>query len=199
MNYNPCDWYWKRQDGRVYSSKKQEFVDQDDADLQRFLDDGGWTTDFPVDDTPERNESEEELAKVLAEYGIELFKPTPEEELHRAKANKKAAIDANTSRIRDRDGLAYAGERFAMNEGAKLNWTGLLAASAMLPLPMSILTIDDKPFALADKNALMGFLMAVMAYDTARGSPVTSGRELRMMVEAAQTVEEVEAIVDDRE
>ncbi len=36
-------------------------------------------TDFPVDDTPERNESEKELAAVLSAHGIEMFKPTPAE------------------------------------------------------------------------------------------------------------------------
>lgn len=119
--------------------------------------------------------------------------------LNDAKIAKKTAIDVNTNRIRDRDGLLYAGARFAMTEGAKLNWTGLLAASDILPLPMTILTLDDNPFEIADQKALKGFLMAVMSYDTADGSPVTSGRQLRMRVEAAATIEELDAIVDDRE
>lgn len=119
--------------------------------------------------------------------------------LDEAKLAKKAAIDANTDRLRDRDGLAHAGERFAMSPGAMLKWTGLMAAKDMLQFPLVILTMDDQPFALADKNALMGFLMAVMAYETAEGSPLTSGRILRARVEAAQTIEEVDAIVDDRE
>ena len=128
-------------------------------------------------------------------YRLRQVPPTLDE----AKAIKKSEIDATTNFIRDRDGLSYASERFAMTEGAKLNWTGLLAANAILPLPMNILTIDDKPFQLADKNELMAFLMAVMNYDTAEGSPITSGRMLRMQVEAATTVAEVEAITDGRQ
>lgn len=121
------------------------------------------------------------------------------QELADAKAVRKAEIDANTIRIRDRDGLSYSGERFAMNEGAKLNWTGMAVMAASLTYPFTILTLDDRPFDLANQAELMRFLNAAMSYDTAPGSPVTSGRALRMRVEAATTMEEVEAIVDDRE
>ena len=129
---------------------------------------------------------------VLANRGI----PTS---LDAAKAAKNAAIDANTNRIRDRDGLAHAGERFAMGEGAMLKWTGLVAAREFLPLPLTILTLDDKPFALANTAALMAFAGAVLGYETAAGSPLTTGRALRQRVEAATTIAEVEAIIDGRE
>lgn len=119
-------------------------------------------------------------------------------ELDEVKAEKKRAIDAATSRIRDRDGLAYGGGRFAMHEGAMLKWTGMMAAQDLLPFPFTILTIDDKPFILQDRQALSGFLVAVMAYEAAPDSPLVAGRALRMRVEAARTVAEVEAVVDDR-
>lgn len=120
-------------------------------------------------------------------------------ELADAKTAKKAAIDANTNRIKLRDGLVYSGKHFSMTDAAKLNWTGMLAASSILPVPMTILTMDDTPHVLNTRQDLTDFLMAVMAYDTAPGSPLTSGRILRMRVEAAQTVDEVNAIIDDRE
>lgn len=116
-----------------------------------------------------------------------------------AKQFKKTAIDANTNRIRDRDGLAYADQRFAMNEGAMVKWAGLLAAKDILPFPMTILTIDDKPFVLADQAALMQFVAAVLGYETFPDSPLATGRTLRARVEAAQTVEEVDAIIDERD
>lgn len=119
--------------------------------------------------------------------------------LDEAKSAKKSAIDANTNRIRDRDGLAYAGERFAMSDTAQVKWTGLMAAKDILPYPLTILTIDDKPFVIADNVELLGFLVAVMGYETAPASPLSTGRVLRQAVEMARTVEEVEAVVDDRD
>lgn len=119
--------------------------------------------------------------------------------LDEAKALKKAAIDTNTNRIRDRDGLLHASQRFAMSEGAMVKWTGLLAAKDILPFPMTILTIDDKPFTLANQGELMQFVAAVLGYETSADSPLTTGRVLRARVEDAQTVDEVNAIEDTRE
>lgn len=116
-----------------------------------------------------------------------------------AKTAKKSAIDANTARIRDRDGLAYAGGRFDMRDSAMLKWTGMMAAKDMLAFPFTILTLDDKPFVLETPIELLQFLAAVMSYETAPDSPLSTGRALRMRVEAAETVEEVGVIVDDRE
>lgn len=138
----------------------------------------------------------------IEEYGLlpegwSITPPPPT--LEEAKAAKKSAIDANTNRIRDRDGLAYAGERFDMRDAAMLKWTGLLSAKDILPFPVTILTIDDKPVALADQTALLQFAAAVLSYETDPASPLSIGRELRQRVDAATTPEEVEAIVDDRE
>lgn len=133
------------------------------------------------------------------ESGAPVTDGTPSITLDEAKTAKKAAIDANTNRIRDRDGLTHAGERFAMNDGAMLKWTGLMSAKDILPYPMVILTIDDKPFVIADQAALMQFLVAVLGYETHPDSPLSTGRALRQRVEAAQTVDDVEAVADDRE
>lgn len=119
--------------------------------------------------------------------------------LETIKSLRKMEVDNNTNRIRDRDGLSHAGERFAMSDGAMLKWTGLIAAKDMLPFPMTILTIDDKPFVLADQTTLMQFAGAVLSYETSLTSPLTTGRSLRARIESAQTVEEVLSIVDDRE
>lgn len=119
--------------------------------------------------------------------------------LDEAKSEKKSAIDANTARIRDRDGLNYAGERFAMSDGAMLKWTGLMSAKDVLPYPMTILTIDDKSFPIASQDELMRFLAAVLLYETAPESPLATGRALRQRVEAARTVEEVAGVIDDRD
>lgn len=137
----------------------------------------------------------------LPEEWAELH-PAPEPEppsIDEAKAAKKDAIDANTNRIRDRDGMAYGGERFAMNDGAMLKWTGLMAARDMIPYPMTILTIDDKPFQFASQVELMTFMGAVLGYETAADSPLSTGRALRQRIEAATSIEELNSIVDARE
>lgn len=118
--------------------------------------------------------------------------------LREAKEARKAAIDANTDALKLRDGLAHDGKRFSMTDSAMIKWTGLMAAATVLQFPMHILTLDDEPYAIAGQAALMAFLMAVMNYETAPGSPLVSGRELRGRVDAAATVEEVRAIVDER-
>lgn len=178
--------YWKISDGRIWGFSESGWLEESEIPpgeiVQELFDSG-----VPA--------GAQYLKEVIRFYGGDM----DESPLDRAKRDKKSAIDANTNRIRDRDGLSYAGERFAMTEGAKLNWTGMAAMKDSLPVPFTVLTIDDKPFPLSDQAAIMKFLGAVMLYDTAPGSPVTSGRALRTLVEAAQTIEEVDAIVDDRQ
>lgn len=118
--------------------------------------------------------------------------------LREAKDAKKRIIDANTDALKLRDGLSHDGKRFSMTDAAMIKWTGLMAAAPVLQFPMHILTLDDEPYELASQAELMAFLMAVMNYETAEGSPLVSGRELRGRVEAAAIIEEVHAIVDDR-
>jgi hypothetical protein len=77
--FNPENWYWLRKDGRVYSSQDQGYVESGDEGYQEFLAKNFRPTGFPVDDTPERNESEAELARLLASYGIWAFPPAPAE------------------------------------------------------------------------------------------------------------------------
>lgn len=180
------NFYWRISDGRIWGFQESKWMDE--AEIPEL---------YKIQDLYDSGQSAglEYLKETIEFYGGDM----DESPLDRAKREKKSAIDANTNRIRDRDGLSYSGERFAMTEGAKLNWTGMAAMKDSLPVPFTVLTIDDKPFPLSDQAAIMKFLGAVMLYDTAPGSPVTSGRALRTLVEAAQTIEEVDAIVDDRQ
>ncbi len=79
-----------------------------------------------------------------------------------------------------------------------LKWTGLMAAKDLLQFPMAILTMDDQEFILAGQQELMAFLAAVLSYETDPQSPLSTGRALRSQVEAAQTLEQVAAVADDR-
>ena len=115
------------------------------------------------------------------------------------KAGMKSAIDANTNRIRDRNGMFFKHRQFAMTETAQIKWAGMAAMIDKLSFPITILTLKDKPFQLADREELEQFLVAAMSYEFDPDSPLATGRELRMRVDAAETVEELEAIVDERE
>lgn len=115
------------------------------------------------------------------------------------KMQKKMEADRNTDRIKLRDGLSFDGEHFSMTEGAMLKWTGLLAAKDILQTPYTILTIEDEPFVLRDKEHLLRFILAAMSYESDPTSALVTGRELRHRIKDAQTYEELETIVDNRQ
>lgn len=68
MNYNPQDWYWLADDGRVYSSKVQQIVDQEDEDFVAWQSRGMSPTPWPRDTNDEQ--TEEELQATLAPYQL---------------------------------------------------------------------------------------------------------------------------------
>ncbi|MEP9372627.1 hypothetical protein [Mesorhizobium sp. KR1-2] len=72
----PYDWYWRADDGRIYSSAKQALVDAENAD---FLDFGkrAKATRWPVDDNGEQ--SDDALAAVLTPHGLRLWPLTLKE------------------------------------------------------------------------------------------------------------------------
>ena len=66
--YNPSDWYWLADDGRLYSSKKNKLVAAKDKDYVTWLETPFLPTRWPQDDQGEQTDSE--LAKVLLPHGI---------------------------------------------------------------------------------------------------------------------------------
>jgi hypothetical protein len=66
--YNPRAWYWCKADGTIYSSAAQGVVADTDTAYQVFLAAGNHPTPYPKDTAGE--ESEAELAAVLAPYGL---------------------------------------------------------------------------------------------------------------------------------
>lgn len=49
--YNPADWYWQADDGRIFSSARIAIVPADDAGLAAFKAAGNWPTAWPRDDS----------------------------------------------------------------------------------------------------------------------------------------------------
>lgn len=66
--YDPSDWYWQDDGGRIYASARYLDVAQDDADLTSWLDRGNEPTRWPVDDAGEQ--TDDALRSVLAPYGL---------------------------------------------------------------------------------------------------------------------------------
>ena len=75
--YNPHDWYWKSSAGKIYSSRQQALIKEDDADYKSWLDAGNLPTPWPTQNDGE--ETDAMLQSVLDPYNIRLFKPTLDE------------------------------------------------------------------------------------------------------------------------
>jgi hypothetical protein len=66
--YNPFDWYWLADDGRVFASKRQVIVTDADAEYQAWLTAGNHPSDWPRDLAGEQTDAA--LQDVLRPYNI---------------------------------------------------------------------------------------------------------------------------------
>ncbi|MBT1509395.1 hypothetical protein KIP88_02675 [Bradyrhizobium sp. SRL28] len=96
--YAPFTWYWKAEDGRVYSSKRELIVDETDTDYLAFLE-GGPATEWPRD--AGGNQTDAALQEVVEPYG------------------KTVGIAAFAAKYRDmveREGFTADGVEYAYDE-----------------------------------------------------------------------------------
>ena len=103
--YNPYNWYWHKADGTIYSSAAQGYVPEDAPAYQAFLAAGNTPTPYPKDE--DGQESREELAKVLAPYGLKVYPLTPEESSAAFTAIINARLDAFAA-MKDYDNMDKA-------------------------------------------------------------------------------------------
>lgn len=66
--FDPYNWYWLADDGRLYSSAKQRLIDGSTPIYLKWIAGAYQPTRWPVDDNGEQTEAE--LSKVLAPYGL---------------------------------------------------------------------------------------------------------------------------------
>lgn len=85
LNYTPHDWYWRSEDGRIFSSDRGRLVDSEDVGWALAEDIGRWTS-WPTSSSGEQ--TQEALQEVLAPYGIYIG-------LEELKAALTAKIDAD--------------------------------------------------------------------------------------------------------
>ncbi len=70
MRYDPMNWYWADDAGRVYSSASESFVKEDDATYKAWLDGGNYSTPWPRDEKGEQ--TNEALLAVVSAYGLSV-------------------------------------------------------------------------------------------------------------------------------
>ncbi|KAB2768632.1 hypothetical protein [Brucella anthropi] len=68
--YNPYDWYWLADDGRVFASANQSLVPKSYPAYKNWLANGNVPTRWPCDDSGAQTDSE--LSKVLKPYGLTI-------------------------------------------------------------------------------------------------------------------------------
>ena len=115
------------------------------------------------------------------------------------KAAKIEAIDARTQEL-IRAGFTWAGNQFSMSDAAQRNWIGMgtMQSLGIMQYPFPVSTVNEGVAYLQSANDLMTFLAAYATYQTNPSGPLGSGRALKALVTACETVDAVNAIVDAR-
>lgn len=70
MNYDPLNWYWTDEAGRIYSSAREHIVPQSDKAYKAWLASGNQPTPWPRDDVG--NQTDAALLAVVSGYGLSV-------------------------------------------------------------------------------------------------------------------------------
>lgn len=125
--YNPADHYWLREDGRIYSSARQAYIDLDNPAYQAWVKRGGSATRFPKG--PDRKESDDEMRVVLKKHGLAMFPgevADGEKELLEKLAARVTVLEEENAALRSSQGRedGYAGETlYRLNSAGTLYHT----------------------------------------------------------------------------
>lgn len=68
MNFNPLDWYWIDETGRIYSSASESVGNEDSQVFQAWLTSGNYPTPWPRDEWG--NQTDAALLDVVKNYGL---------------------------------------------------------------------------------------------------------------------------------
>lgn len=113
-----------------------------------------------------------------------------------AKETKKSQVDSRTGQLISQ-GFVYGGSVFSLSEVAQLNWVGLNHADvkAVISYPLAISTKDDGEYLLTSAVDVTQFFMTGVGVKKAH---LDSGRDLKILISQAETLAELDAIVDNR-
>jgi hypothetical protein len=113
--------------------------------------------------------------------------------LEDVQADKIKSIDTKTVSLIGQ-GFTFDGKQFSLSQAAQLNWLGLKSLEALITWPIAVTTKGDGEYSLAQGN-LNYFIGTGKAVVQAH---LDSGRALKLQVNAATTVEQVNAVIDSR-
>lgn len=119
-SFNPADWYWRADDGRAYSSARQEIVAAGDAGLAAFEAAHGYVTRWPCDDAGDQTDAA--LAAVLAPYGRSLWPVPLKERLSAYVADKRWQVETG--------GIVVGGLPVATDDRSKIMIIGARVKAA---------------------------------------------------------------------
>ncbi|MCQ9148161.1 hypothetical protein [Ochrobactrum sp. BTU2] len=91
MSFEPRNWYWKADDGRIFSSAKSSLIKENDAAFKAWLKTPFLPTRWPEDDNG--GQTEAELAKVLEPYGIIIGSSATVKTILKAKVDQSAETE----------------------------------------------------------------------------------------------------------
>lgn len=114
-------------------------------------------------------------------------------ELDMNKIKKNGQIDIRTQELIFQ-GFTYDGQTFSLSEMAQLNWVAMEASSDLLTWPVVITTKDDSEYSLTLANSPYFYGAAL----STKQAHLNSGRALKLQVNAATTIAEVDAVIDNR-
>ena len=110
------------------------------------------------------------------------------------KAKKNASIDLRTGELIEQ-GFTYNSILFTSSETAQKNWLAMDQLKDGLSYPFPITTNDDNEYLLQDATEVRTFVLVLMGTIETH---YASGRNLKVQVNNAISVAEVDAVVDNR-
>jgi hypothetical protein len=128
----------------------------------------------------------------LSDTGWELY--VEAETLADLKARRIIEIDNVTQEL-IKGGFTYDSHQFSLSEKAQINWVGIKAAIDILTFPVSVTTLADTEYSLADSAAAVTFCGTALGTKQAY---LDSGRALKIQINDAVDHAAVDAIVDNR-
>jgi len=109
------------------------------------------------------------------------------------KEEKNLLIDAKTNEL-IKGGFEFDGNMFSMSSDAQRNWMGLHQFKEYMDFPIKISTLDDGEYSLHEEHLVQFVLKAVGTVEYY----LSSGRKLKVKVKKATTIDEINAIEDNR-
>ena len=92
--YNPFDWYWRKKDGTVFSSRREREFPADDPEYQDWLAKGHTPKQYPVDNYGKENR--DWMLAILEPWSLRIYPLTEAEEIE---ASQRLQDQAGSGRV----------------------------------------------------------------------------------------------------